>query len=349
MRYRIPAVAAAAGAALVLAACSSGGSSSSGAAAGAGSNAGGGTTKTVNLKVACAATLQQLPFDIAKKNGDATKAGLNPQCVQVQTGPAQSAALLSGDLNVAIMTPANLFPLLDKKQDLVIFAGGWSTNYWDILVRKDVSLPDASQGWQGVMKDLQGKRIGVVARGGAAEGVAHALFQQAGLPADAASYIPTGLPNTTLAALQGKAIDAAITFEPGVTLGVQQGIGTEPFSIQKGTGPKEMVFADQVFVASRKYAEKNKDSLCRLTKTWDAGLQYVQDSSNASAVDAEAASFLGLKPDQAKALMDRNLSFFPKTSALDASTIDPSFAFQQKYGGAKKAYTLSDIGVQVCS
>jgi NitT/TauT family transport system substrate-binding protein len=345
MRYRVPAVVAAAvGAALMLAACSSSSGSS-----GTGGTGGGTTGKTVTLKVACAATLQQLPFDIAKKNGDATKAGLKPDCVQVQTGPAQSAALLSGDLNVAIMTPANLVPLLDKKQNLVIFGGGWNTNYWDILVRKDVSLPDASQGWKGVMQDLKGKRIGVVARGGAAEGVAHALFEQAGMAADSASYLPTGVANTTLAALQSKSIDAAITFEPGITLGVQQGIATEPFSIQKGTGPEGMVFADQVFVTSRSYAEKNKDALCRLTKTWDSGLQYMQDSANRSAVEADAVSFLGLKPDQAKALIDRNLSFFPKTSALEASTIDPAFAFQQKYGGASKAYTLSDIGVNVCS
>jgi NitT/TauT family transport system substrate-binding protein len=293
--------------------------------------------------------VQQIPRDLAAKQGLDAKAGVKPECVQVQTGPAQSAALLSGDLSVGIMTPANLTPLLDKNQNLVIFGSIWNANNFDILVRKGVSLPNAAQGWQGVMKDLKGKRIGVVARGAAAEGVARALFEQAGLPPDSATYIPTGLPNTTLAALQTKAIDAAITFEPGITLALQNGIATQPFSLEKGTGPSSMDYADLVMVASRSFAEKNKATLCKFTKAWDAGLQYMQDPSNRASVEASTSSFLGLKPAQSKALLDRNMSLFPKVTKLDASRVDPGFAFQKKYGGASKAYTVADIGVDVCS
>jgi NitT/TauT family transport system substrate-binding protein len=341
-------VAAAAGAAVMLSACSSGGSSGSGAGA-AGANASTGAGGVVTLKVACAPNVQQLPRDIAAKQGLDVSAGVKSDCVQVQTGPNQSAALLSGDLNIGVMSPANLAPLLDKNQDLVTFGGTWDVNTFDILVGKGVSLPNAAQGWQGVMKDLKGKRVGVVARGAAAEGVARALFQQAGLPADSASYIPTGLPNTTLASLQSKAIDAAITFEPGITLATEEGIATQPFSIEKGTGPSNMNYTDLIFVTSRKYAEKNKAALCKFTKSWDAGLQYMENPANRTSVDAEAASFLGLKPDQGKALMDRNLPFFPTATKLQAAKVDPAFAFQKQYNGAKKAYTLSDIGVQVCS
>jgi ABC-type nitrate/sulfonate/bicarbonate transport system substrate-binding protein len=293
--------------------------------------------------------VQTLPFHIADTKGFATKAGVKLDCVQVQSGPALSAALLSGGLNVGVVTPANLFPLLDKKQDLVIFGGGWNTNYWDILVRKGVSLPDAGQGWKGTMKDLKGKRIGVVVRGGAGESVARALFEQAGMSADSASYIPTGLPATTLAALKGKSIDAAITLEPGITLALQQGIATQPFSIQKGTGPKGMVFADQVMVASRSYAEKNKASLCKFITAWNDGLSFVENPANRAAVDADAVSYLGLNASQAKALIDRNVSFYPKTAGLYPSTMDPAFAFQKQYSGASKAYTVADIGMNVCS
>jgi NitT/TauT family transport system substrate-binding protein len=347
MRTRVSAVvAAAAGAAVMLSACSSGGGSAGGAG---GANPSTGAGGVVTLNVACAPNIQQLPRDIAAKQGLDTKAGVKPDCVQVQTGPAQSAALLSSGLNIGVMTPANLVPLLDKKQDLVTFGGTWDVNSFDILVRQGVPLPDAAQGWQGVMKDLKGKRVGVVARGAAAEGVARALFEQAGLPPDSASYIPTGLPNTTLAALQGKSIDAAINLEPAITLGVQEGIATQPFSIEAGTGPSNMNFTDLIFVTTRSYAEKNKEALCKFTKAWDAGLQYMKDSANRSAVDTEAAAFLGLKPDQAKALMDRNLPFFPTATKLQAAKVDPAFAFQKQYGSASKAYTLSDIGVDVCS
>jgi len=354
MRIRIPAgMAIAAGAALVVTACSSSGSddSTSGTNGAGGGTSGGssGSSSVVTVKVACSPTVQQIPRQLAADQGLDRKLGVNPECVQVQSGPAQSAALLSGDLNVAVTTPSLLVPLLDKQQPLVVFGRAWDVNNFDILVRKGVSLPHQGDGWQGVMQDLKGKKVGVVARGAAAESVARALFQEAGLSPDSATYIPTGLPNTTLAALQSNAIDAAITLEPGITLALEQGIATQPFSLAKGTGPKDMVYSDLLFVASREYAEKNKDALCKFNKAWDAGLDYVGDSANADAVDAAAAKFLGLKADQAKTLLENNASYYPDTTAPDAAKIDPGFAFAKKYGSAQKAYTMSDIGVDVCS
>jgi hypothetical protein len=89
--------------------------------------------------------------------------------------------------------------------------------------------------------------------------------------------------------------------------------------------------------------------LCKFTKAWDAGLQNIHDPANQSSVDADAASFLGLKPDIAKSMMTSNLSYFPQTTKLVASQVDPGFAFQKKYAGAKTAYTVADIGVNACS
>jgi NitT/TauT family transport system substrate-binding protein len=343
-------VAAAAGAAVMLSACSSGGGSGGGGGGAAAANATNASSGgVVTVKVACSPSVQQIPRDLAAEQGLDTKAGVKPECVQVQTGPAQSAALLSGDLSVGIMTPSNMVPLLDKKQDLVTFGSMWDVNNFDIVVGKDVALPDASQGWQGVMKDLKGKKIGVPARGAAGENLARALFEQAGMSGDSAAYIPTGLANTTVAALQSKAIDAAITFEPGITLALQQGIATQPFSIQKGTGPSNMKWSDLLFVTTRNYAEKNKATLCKFTKAWDAGLQYMQNPANRSSVEASTSTFLGLKPADSKALLDNNLSFFPTTTKLEAAKVDPGFAFQKQYSGASKAYTVSEIGVDVCS
>src|SRR5690606_24775586 len=129
------------------------------------------------------------------------------------------------------------------------------------IVRSDFPLPSSDQGWEGVMRDLQGASIGVVIRGGAAEYLARGLFVEAGLDPDSATYIATGLPNTTLAALENDEIDAAITLEPGITLALEQGIAIQPFSLQELTGPPTMDWASFVFIATRDYAEQNADVL----------------------------------------------------------------------------------------
>jgi ABC-type nitrate/sulfonate/bicarbonate transport system substrate-binding protein len=266
----------------------------------------------------------------------------------VSSGPAEAAALLSGNLNVAPLGLANLAPLLDKGEDLVTFGSYWNANDFDILVRSGYPLPHKSQGWRGVVTDLKGAKIGVVVRGGAAEAVARALFQQAGVNPDGQTYIPTGLATTTVAALKGNLVDAAITFEPAITLALTQHIASQPFSIEAGTGPSALNYADLQFVTTRSYATSHAAALCKFTQAWDQGLAELRNPADKSKVDAIAASALGVPASVAAQMVQRNLSFFPQQVGLDASRIDPGFAFLHANGVAQKAYTVSSVGVKVC-
>jgi ABC-type nitrate/sulfonate/bicarbonate transport system substrate-binding protein len=335
-----------AAAALAVAACSSGGSSSAAGSGGSTGAAGGGAT---TLKVACAPTIQTLPRNIAESaGGPFSRAGLQVQCVQVASGPAEAAALLSGNLDVGPMALANLAPLLDKGQDLVTFGSYWNTNNFDIVVRSGYPLPHQSQGWRGVVTDLKGAKIGVVTRGGAGEAIARALFKEAGVNPDGQTYIPTGLATTTVAALKAKLVDMAVTFEPGITLALSQGIATQPFSIDADTGPADMNYADLQFVTTRSYATSHKAALCKFTQAWDQGLAQVHNPADKSKVDATATSALGLPATAAAQMVQRNLSYFPQQVSLDASRINPGLAFLHANGVAQKAYTVSGIGVKVC-
>jgi ABC-type nitrate/sulfonate/bicarbonate transport system substrate-binding protein len=343
------AVAVLAAAGLAVTACSSGGSSSS--AAGTGANAAaaaassGGTT---TLNVGCAPVIQTLPYDLAQSSGAFSRLGLKTNCVQVTSGPAESAALLSGNLDVGPVAMANLAPLLDKGQNLVTIGSYWNTNSFDIVVRAGYPLPHKSQGWKGVMTDLKGAKIGVVARGAAAEVIARALYTEAGLNPDAQTYIATGLPATTVAALKSGLVDMAVTFEPAITLAVTQHIATQPFSINAGTGPADMNYADLQFVTTRSYAESHKPALCKFTQGWDQGLTMLRNPADKSQVDAVATSALGVPGSLAAQMVQRNLPYFPQQVNLDASRIDPGFVFLHANGAAQKAYTVSGIGVKVC-
>lgn len=325
-------------AALLLSACAGGSAETSG------DDPSGAAT----LRVACAPAIEHLPRHLAGTEGMFAKAGVSPECVQVATGPEQAAALLSGELDVALMDPANLAPLLDKGQPLAAFGMLRDRNYWDILVREGYSLPHADDGWRGTMKDLAGARIGVVARGAAGESVARGLFAKAGVDPNSVTFIATGLPTTTLAALEADTIDAAFTFEPGITLAESQGIAAQPFSLQERTGPAELDYADLLMVTSREHAASHRAELCRFTTAWDQGLEYVHDPANREAVDAAAAAFFKLPQETARDLVDRNLPFLPDSTALRPEQVDPAFAFLAESGQAKKAYQTDAIAVEVC-
>ncbi len=300
------------------------------------------------LQVACANGLEHLPRHLANITGATKRAGVKTECVQVATGPEQSAALMSGELDVGLMNAANLAPLLDKGQPLVVFGMTRNRNFWDILIRDGYPLPHKSEGWKGVMADLKGARLGVVARGAAAEMVAKSLFAEAGMSPDSATYIATGLPSTTLAALKNKSVDAAFTFEPGITLGLSQGIAKQPFSLQEGSGPEELDYAELLMVTTREYAETHAAQLCRVTTAWDEGLAYLHDPANREKVIDEAASFFQMDKPVAKALLKRNLPFLPKTTELVPSRVNPGFELLHENNLSNKAYQVSDFSVEGC-
>jgi ABC-type nitrate/sulfonate/bicarbonate transport system substrate-binding protein len=333
--------------ALAVAACSSGGSSSSTASPG-GTTAATSSGGTTSLTVACAPVIQSLPRNIAQSNGADSRLGLQANCVQVASGPAEAAALVSGNLDVAPMAQANLAPLLAKGENLVTFGSYWNANNFDIVVRTGYPLPHASEGWRGVMTDLKGAKIGVPARGGAGEIIARALFKEAGVDPNAQTYIATGLANTTVAALHGGLVDAAITFEPAITLALSQHIATQPFSIQAGTGPADLNYADLLFVTTRSYAESHKAALCTFSKAWNQGLAELHNPADSSQVDSIAASALGVPASVATQMVQHNLAYFPQSVNLDASRINPGFAFLHANGVSPQAYTVSNISVNVC-
>lgn len=303
---------------------------------------------TTTLTVACAPVIQTLPGTIAQSGGAASRLRLKTNCVQVTSGPAEAAALLSGDLDVAPMAQANLAPLLAKGQNLVTFGSYWNTNNFDIVVRTGYPLPNASQGWRGVMTDLKGAKIGVPALGAAGEIIGRAMFQEAGVNPDAPTFIATGTATTTVAALKAGLVDAAITFEPAITLALTQHIATQPFSIQAGTGPSNLDYADLLFVTTRSYADSHKAALCTFTKAWDQGLAELRNPADSSQVDAIATSALGIPASVAGQMLQHNLAFFPQQVNLDAARINPGFAFLHANGVGAQAYTVSNISVNVC-
>jgi ABC-type nitrate/sulfonate/bicarbonate transport system substrate-binding protein len=255
---------------------------------------------------------------------------------------------VSGNLDVAPMAQANLAPLLAKGENLVTFGSYWNANNFDIVVRSGYSLPHASGGWRGVMTDLKGAKIGVPARGAAGEMIARALFKEAGVDPDAQTYIATGLPTTTVAALKGGLVDAALTFEPAITLALSQHIAIQPFSLDAGTGPADLNYADLLFVTTRSYAQSHAAALCTFTKAWDQGLAELHTPADSTKVDAIATSALGVPAPVAAQIVQHNLAFFPQQVNLDPARIDPGFVFLHANGVAPQAYTVNNISVKVC-
>ncbi len=301
----------------------------------------------MDVNIACAPSITNLPIQYAMDTGLDVKNGIKLRCVQVQTGPQLAAAMISGGINIAGMIPSNLYPLLDQGANIVGFQPIYNRPYFDIIVRKDFPLPDASSGWKGVMKDLDKARIGVPAKGAAAQYIAEGLFKLAGLSDSGVTYIGTGLPNTTLAAMSNNQIDAALTLEPGITLALAKGIAVEPFSLLAGTGPSQMKWGSLFEAATRSYATSHRAVLKDFQTAYLQGVSWEQNPANKTAVIAFIQKYLGVSQAVATTLYTRDTPYNSTDTTMQASKYNYEGQLFHQLGLTKKAWTVADYGFNV--
>src|SRR5262249_46210749 len=145
---------------------------------------------------------QILPL-IAEKQGFFGKNDLQAEFVPVATGPQAANALVSGSVDVGILAPANVAPLLVQNVRLTAVSG---------IQRMFVSLV-GSKGmtikWPESLLQLKGKRIGVLALGAAGNILCEEAILAAGLKKGDYTFVGTGSELGSGTALEQGGTDAA--------------------------------------------------------------------------------------------------------------------------------------------
>ena len=302
--------------------------------------------ETQTISVAFTPSFPALPQYVAQAEGLYADHGLEVEAVQVAAGPEMGAAMIGGDIAFAGNIPNNQITLIEAGFDVVGVAQQVSNQFFDIAVASGFDLAGATE-WQDVMKALEGANIGVVANGAAAEDIARSLFDAAGVSPDAQTYIATGLPDTTLAALINGQVDAAINFDPLFVLAEQQGVATQPFSLRAGEGPEELLWPSLLVTVSREYAEANPDVVRAYVAATNEAIEVIQDPAQQERVLEIMTTDMGLPADVAAGMMESGADSFTAGMAFDTEGLDRAGAWVFDIGKASKAYTAADYTMTV--
>jgi NitT/TauT family transport system substrate-binding protein len=340
MRFRPIGAVAVLACGVIAAGCGSGPGTSS-APAGQGSG-------LTEVKIGCTPSMGLVPQAYMMQAGLDQRYGIKLQCVNVSTGPQQAALLVSGGEDITNLLPTNLYSLLDAGVPMVAFLPIQNGTSFDILVRKGFGLPDQASGWRGVVRDLSKARIGVPALGAAGEDLAKGLFLEAGLSGRSATYIATGAPATTVAALSNGSVDAAITFEPAISEALARGIAVQPFSLIAGTGPSSMSgWGGDFYATTRQYATAHTATLTKFTQAYEAALAWVTNPGHRGQVVRFVESYLSVPAAVAQSMVSRNLPVFSHATAIEASRYDAEGQFFNRLGATKKPWPTSDYAFAV--
>jgi NitT/TauT family transport system substrate-binding protein len=184
------------------------------AGAGAASAQGKGET----LKVQDYPGVGNMLMRVAISKGYCEKRGITCQLQMIPSGPLGGQALLAKSIDVGFFPPETQIAAMVKGANLKAIASGAILNVYLVAARNDLELPNGGKGFPAFMADLKGKKIGVTARGSAAEIMFNFMAQKAGLTGEDFTFVAVGAPNTAYGALISKQVDANMTFEPSGAL-----------------------------------------------------------------------------------------------------------------------------------
>ena len=177
----------------------------------------------MQLRVGVSAASSDAVFYIADKKGYFRQEGLAVVFTAFDSAAKMVAPLGAGQLDIGGGSPsAGLYNAVERGIDIKIVADKGSTpagyGFQPLLVRKDL----VASGRFRTLKDLKGMKIAGSAPGSASTSTLNEALKSVGLKTSDVERVFMAFPQH-VAALQNKAVDAALTTEPSATRAVQSG------------------------------------------------------------------------------------------------------------------------------
>jgi len=216
----------------------------------------------------------QAPVWAPKDLGLMAKYGFNGDVVLVPGSVRQIQALQGGSIQFAQVDAATAINAINQGADLVMISGSLNSFPYSFMAQKEIRKPE----------DLIGKKIGILAIGGATETATILALKAWKVPRQSVTIFPAGDPVARIAALSTRAIDATVLSYPDINEAVRVGM----HALADMSEMKEASFPMNVMAARRSFVEKNRDAVKRYQQAYAEGTyQFINNRDKGMAVLAK--------------------------------------------------------------
>lgn len=213
----------------------------------------------------------QAPVWAPKDLGLFTKYGFNGDLVFISGSVRQIQALLGNSIQFGQVDAATALNAINNGADLVIVSGSLNSFPYSFVTAKEIRKPE----------DLVGKKIGILAVGGATETATFLALKAWNLPRTAVTIFPAGDSASRILAISAKAIDATMLSYPDINEALR--LGMHEFA--KMSEVKGSSFPMNVMVARRSFVEKNRDTVKRFQQAHAEGVyQFMNNKDRGVAI-----------------------------------------------------------------
>jgi NitT/TauT family transport system substrate-binding protein len=253
----------------------------------------------VKISVLRAAFVYFTPY-VAEAKGFFAKQGLDVSLVYFRSGAETTTAVVSGSCEFGALATEHVTQVRDQGLRVKAIVANLTDSPFAVVVRKEVPLPSAGQGYPNVIRDLKGLKLGITGRGASTDFTLRYLLKDAGLDPDKdVTIIATGGLDTSLAAFVKGDIQGYIAFEPLQSQLVHGlAIAKPVLDIRKGEGPKLLQdYAYNSMVAREDYLDANPETARRMVAAVLETHRFLADPKNFDeTVKIAEKYFQGIEP-----------------------------------------------------
>lgn len=254
----------------------------------------------------------------AREKGFFEEMGLTVELVEFQGGPAEIAAMASGDIDISQI--GHGAHALCAEGEAVIFQIDCTSLADAVMGNKDKGVNSIA--------DLKGKKVAATS-GTSAEIILNLALQQEGMTVDDLELVEMDANGIVTAMISGN-VDACATWSPG-TMTIEQALGDKTVWLATNQDYVNQVTFPSSFITTQKFADSNHDLLVRFSRALQKAADY--RNSNIEEVAGWVAKQCEVDADTMKATVGEGnwtitSDFLGK--ALDDGTIKTYYENQQQ-------------------
>ena len=220
----------------------------------------------------------QAPVWAPKDLGLFDKYGFKGDVILVPGSVRQIQALQGGSIDFAQVDAATAINAINQGADMVMVSGSLNSFPYSFMTQKEIRKPE----------DLAGKKIGILAVGGATETATILALRAWNVPRASVTIFPAGDSMARIAAMSAKVIDATVLTYPDINEATRLGM----HSLAEMSEMKEASFPMNVMVVRRSFADKNRDTVKRFQQAYAEGTyQFMNNKERAVAILSKRLRF----------------------------------------------------------
>ncbi|MCI9046392.1 MAG: ABC transporter substrate-binding protein [Hungatella sp.] len=197
----------------------------------------------------------------AREAGFFDEMGLTVELVEFQGGPAEIAAMASGDIDISQI--GHGAHALCAEGEAVIFQIDCTSLADAVMGNKDKGV--------NTIADLKGKKVAATS-GTSAEIILNLALKQEGMTTDDLEVVEMDANGIVTAMISGN-VDACATWSPG-TMTIEQALGDKTAWLATNQDYVNEVTFPSSYITTQKYADENREVLVRFTRALQKAADY---------------------------------------------------------------------------